>query len=56
MPARKRLDIEKCEDLVGFEKLEGGDFAWIEGRLAACNLGTSQGECTFDDFAEYAGS
>lgn len=28
MPAGKRVDVEECEDFVGFEELEGGDVAW----------------------------
>ncbi len=28
MAARKRINIQKCEDFVGFEELEGGDVAY----------------------------
>ena len=27
MASRKRLDVEECEDLVGFKELEGGNVA-----------------------------
>jgi hypothetical protein len=34
MASRKRIDIEKCEDFVRFEELEGGDVACTS--LSAC--------------------
>lgn len=29
MSSTQRIDVEKCEDFVGFEELEGGDVAFV---------------------------
>jgi len=38
MASRKRIDIEKCEDFVRFEELEGGDVALSYFLSANCQL------------------
>lgn len=52
MSARKRIDVEECEDFVGFEELEGGDIAFVLlCQFVSCGFREESG-CTFDDLAE----
>ncbi len=42
VPFTKRVDVEESEDLVGFEKLEGGDVACVAQAQARGQQGFSK--------------